>query len=185
MSYLPPKQWWLRPFRFVAQCQKLSIVEQYNKGIRLFDIRVKFDKKTKCWDFAHGAMRFKGETPESVFGYLNSFNEPIYIRLILEYNRVSSCPDFICKQFAYDAEKWIAQYPNLKFFEFTRKADWKRLLPNPAWAPSMYQAISSTTWKIWDDWWPWFYAHRHNKDNIIQGTDKDYLMIDFIGCFDK
>lgn len=185
MSYLKPKYWWMTPFSFIARCQKLTLVEQYEKGVRLFDIRIKFDLKNRCWDFAHGAMRYKGDSVDKVLNFLNSLGECIYIRLVLEYNRTASCHDYVCKQFVYDAKQWIAKYKNLTFFEFTRKSDWKRLLPNPENAPSIYQATSSTTWKIWDDWFPYIYAKTHNKDHIRQGTDKDFLMIDFIGCFDR
>lgn len=44
MTYLPIKKWWLKPFRFIAQCQNKTIEEQYQAGVRMFDIRIAFNK---------------------------------------------------------------------------------------------------------------------------------------------
>ena len=42
MSYLKPAKWWMRPFRFVAQCQKVNLESQYyDYGIRMFAIQRK------------------------------------------------------------------------------------------------------------------------------------------------
>lgn len=185
MTYLKPKKWWMRPFHFVAKCQNKSIEEQYNEfGIRLFDIRVRYNEKENIWEFAHGCMTFKGKTPKEIFDWLNSKEEKIYIRLILEYNRKVKNIDKISDLFVEQAKLWIDEYKNLAFFEMTRKYDWKRLYNyNEMPYPSMYQATSSTTWKIWDDWFPWFYAHRYNKDNYKQGTSSEYLLMDFIGMW--
>ena len=46
--------------------------------------------------------------------------------------------------------------------------------------PTLDQKISSMTWKIFDDWYPYIYARLMNHKNIKTGTDKDYLMIDFL-----
>lgn len=185
MTYLKPRDWWLRPFHFVAKCQNVTIEEQYEKyGIKLFDIRVKYNVKKNIWEFAHGAMVFKGKTPKEVFDYLNAKGEKVYIRLILEYNRKNKNIYWISEYFVHQAKDWIEQYPNLIFFEFTRKYDWERLYSYEGMPyPGMYQASSSTTWKIWDDWWPWLYAYFHNADNKKQGTDKEFLLMDFIGMW--
>lgn len=182
MTYLKPKRWWLYPFRFIARCQRVSIEEQYEKyGIKLFDIRVKYNKKHKIWEFAHGSMVYKGKTPQEVFEFLNSKNEGIYIRLVLEYNSPVKNMDDISEYFVKQCIEWREQYSNLFFFEFRRKYDWKRLYTyDEMHEPTIYQAISSMTWKILDDWYPWLYAHSHNHDNIAQGTNKEYLLIDFV-----
>lgn len=182
MTYLKPRDWWLRPFKFVAQCQRVPIEEQYEKyGIKLFDIRVKYNSKERIWELAHGAMVFKGKTPDEVFEYLNSLNDEIYVRLVLEYNRAPKDIDIISSLFAMQASKWREKYSNITFWGFNRKYDWKRLYEYEGMKElSMYQAISSATWKIWDDWFPWLYAWFHNADNIKQGTDKEWLLIDFV-----
>jgi len=39
-SYLPPKKWYMKPFRFTAQCQDWDIKTQYEHGVRCFDLRL-------------------------------------------------------------------------------------------------------------------------------------------------
>ncbi len=53
-SFLPPKHWWQRPFRFMAKCQRKTIQEQYDLGVRCFDLRIRYIK----WKLqvAHGWM---------------------------------------------------------------------------------------------------------------------------------
>ena len=43
-SYLTPTKWWMRLFTPWAKCQNKTIKEQYNAGVRYFDIRVAFKK---------------------------------------------------------------------------------------------------------------------------------------------
>lgn len=181
MTYLTPQCWLLRPFKFMAKCQRVSIEEQYEKyGVKLFDIRVKWNTKTQNWDFAHGAMRFKGKTPDEVFEYLNALNDNIHVRLILEYNKPPKDAETISNMFSTQASKWIEEYKNITFGGFNRKYDWKQLLNAKDFTVNMEQATASTTGKIWDDWFPWLYAYLYNKDIIRIGSDKEWLLIDFV-----
>lgn len=186
MSYATPERWYLRPFHFVARCQSKTIEEQYEDyGIRLFDMRVRWDDKAHCWKFAHGFMTFKTAPVEEVFAWLNS-KKDVYVRLILEYNRPVKNQDEVDELFVKSCEKWNAEFTDIKWFEFTRKYDWKRMFYNDVKAPSMYQASSSTTCLMsvkfpWlDDWWPWLYAKLQNRDNVRQGTTAEYLLLDFV-----
>jgi hypothetical protein len=72
-------------------------------------------------------------------------------------------------------------YPNLKFHNGRRKYDWQFVYQFPNPEPSLDQKVSSMTWKVLDDWCPYIYAKTMNKKNLEAGTDKDYLMIDFVG----
>lgn len=58
MSYLPPKHWFWRLFTPFWRCQDKTIKEQINAGVRFFDIRVVWDRKLDCWQFAHGLVQF-------------------------------------------------------------------------------------------------------------------------------
>lgn len=183
MTYLKPAAWFLRPFHFVAKCQNLSIEDQYKAGCKMFDIRLKYNKKTRDWDFAHGCMRFKGDSYDRVLSWLNdaAVNEKIYVRMVLEYNRPIKDIDSITQLFAITCSQLRHQYKNLIFFGFNRKYDWKECYSYEGMPyPDIYQATSSMTWKIWDDWFPWLYAKSHNKDNLEQGTSHDWLSLDFI-----
>ena len=57
-SYLKGKKWWLRPFGFMAKCQKYDIKTQYEKyGVRCFDLRILY--KNGEFTIAHGFFDYK------------------------------------------------------------------------------------------------------------------------------
>lgn len=178
MTYLQPKQWYLYPFRFMARCQSKSIEEQYEKyGIRYFDLRVRYTDLGEI-EFAHGLMSFKGDV-RKVLDYLNSFNEEVWVRFLLEITD-NDLVVFQEENFIRDCEMFELLFPNLKFHNGRRKFDWKVVYKFKNEEPTLDQKVSSMTWKIFDDWCPWFYAKLMNKKNLANGTDKDYLMLDFL-----
>lgn len=172
MSYLPPKKWYLYPFRFIAKCQSLSIEKQFNKGIRLFDIRISYDKKHNL-EFRHGLMAFKGDVYKTL-NWLNSQNEPIKIRLILETKEEDIVQEIL---FIIDIYKFQSEFPNLTFYEGRRKYDWHKLVDLPDL--EVIQLISSMQGNKID--WPWLYAKKHNKKNFKKYAEEiTPILFDFI-----
>ena len=45
LTYYKP-QWYLRPLAWIGRCQSKTIQEQYELGVRYFDIRIKYDDYT-------------------------------------------------------------------------------------------------------------------------------------------
>ena len=188
MSYLPVKQWYLKPFYWVGRCQSKDIEEQYKTGVKLFDFRIRFEENNAPV-FAHGPMKFKGD----VYEYLTMLNKiaesPVYCRIILESNSPMKNQE---KQEELFIEfcKNLSNYPNIIPFGGRRKYDWSILYNFGTKEPVLDDKYSSTTnifggpinkWtaKI-DDIWPWLYAKTHNKRLLKYGTDKDVLFIDFV-----
>ena len=152
MTYLPPKKWYMYPFKFVAKCQSSTIEEQYEKySIRMFDIRISFDKETGKPEFRHGLISYKGNV-DKVFEYLNSKGK-VYVRLILE-------------EYKEDKTRIQEEY----HFKYNPRYEDKYSSNNK----------NGTTGTIMDDWFPWLYARFNNKKNIKKGTDKPWLLIDFV-----
>lgn len=182
MTYLPPKKWYMYPFKFVAKCQSSTIEEQYEKySIRMFDIRISFDKETGKPEFRHGLISYKGNV-DKVFEYLNSKGK-VYVRLILEEYKEDKTRLQEDKFYLY-CIKWEKKYPNIKFFGGIRKRDWKEIYHfkyNPRYEDKYSSNNKNgTTGTIMDDWFPWLYARFNNKKNIKKGTDKPWLLIDFV-----
>lgn len=176
MTYLPPKKWYMYPFKFMAQCQSKSIQEQYEKyGIKYFDLRVKIDDDAQP-EFAHGMISYKGNV-WGILDYLNGLGEEIWVRLILETSKEDEHQEKWFYAFCQAIEE---KYTNLKFHNGRRKFDWKKVYNFQNEEPVLDQKISSMTWKIWDDWCPYIYARLMNHKNIQKGTDKDYLVLDFL-----
>lgn len=180
MSYLPPKKWYMYPFRFMAKCQNRPIEDQYAAGARVFDIRISFDKKGNI-EFRHGLSAYKTENPFEVFEYFNSVLEPIKIRVMLENTKHSKRQEQQSALFFMLCSYLENTYTNIEFFGGQRKYDGKVIYSFKNPDIPLTQMISSMTWKIWDDWWPWLYAHFMNKKNLekYKNTDKTVLM-DFI-----
>lgn len=193
MTYLSPKRWYLYPIKFMAQCQSKSIEEQYNKyGIRYFDIRVSYDEVGNI-EFRHGLISYRGNVDE-ILEYLNNVGEEVYVRFLLEGSLVGfkiknlfnskKVEEEIKRQkilFQIDCYKYERKYNNIKFHCGRSKWDWEVVYEFKNSELSLDQKISSMTWKKIDDWCPFLYAYFMNAKNLNEGTDKEVLLIDFIG----
>ena len=196
MTYLKPRKWWMWFGRFIAKCQNKTIEEQYKSGARWFDLRICFHELSDTLIhpmFAHGAMEYKGKTPEEVFEFLSSKNDA-YCRIILEKGNEEDL-------FKIYVKKWMTDYPNLKVTQIAKKGEWENLLePNtnaPYGGKDAYASangyypkyenwpgiLRTKTWSglLIDDLCPWIYAKLHNKKNLEKyKNDKIILLIDFV-----
>lgn len=173
MTYLKPKKWYLYPFLFIARCQSKTIEEQFDSGIRLFDIRVRYNKDGDP-EFRHGAIAYKGDVYE-VLNYLNSKNVPIKIRIILEVTKY----DFINEVFfTKDLMRFPDLYPNLTFYEGRRKYDWKQVYPLPTL--DINQLVGSMSGSKLYAIYPELYAKKYNEANLNTYLDYKPLLIDFL-----
>lgn len=186
MTYLEPSNKWLKPFTFMARCQKLHIIDQYEAGARMFDFRFVFDKWGEP-SFAHGSMKFRAD----ITIILNTLiwldnkakDEDIWVRVLNERNENYDTFISYCKYLKN-------AYPHIKFFGGINKKDWKQLYDFGYGDPEFVDKYSSnnydhlglmTGW-FWDDLWPWIYAKFHNKKWRKKYADYDgYLMQDFVG----
>lgn len=193
MSYQPIKQWYMKPFSWIARCQNVNLQDQFIKyGCRLFDFRVKYDKYGNI-SFAHGWAQFHGH----VNTYISELNdlaansdEPVYARIILESNSPMDDQELQEEHFGYFCEHIQKEFENITFIGGRRKYDWAKLYDFKTVEPELDDRYSSTTnpfgertgtfWDKIDDLWPWLYARLHNKKNIKKGTDKDCLFLDFV-----
>lgn len=184
-SYITPYKWWMRPFHFMARCQSRDIQEQFYRGARMFDLRLRFND-FNGWMVAHGAMEFctLDYATEFHLRWLNDKSHPaspVYVRLLLEYNSEPKYAAWLKAHFWEICLNLQKDYPNIHFFGGQAKWNWVQIFN--AWkypAPTIEDKYSSTTGTILDDWWPWLYAVTHNKRNRKKGTDKDILLIDFV-----
>lgn len=172
MSYLEPKRWYMYPFRFIAKCQSMPINEQYKKGIRLFDIRISYNKNNYP-EFRHGSMAFKGDVFE-ILTWLNNQGDPIKIRLILEEKNESKLRESL---FIGDVSKFKVLFPNLTFYEGRRKFDWKQIADLPTL--DITQLVGSMSGKLIYKIYPKLYAKKYNDKNINTYLDIKPLLIDF------
>lgn len=179
MSYLKPRRWYLRPFGFMARCQSKSLKEQYEKyGVRLFDIRISFDKDGTPY-FAHGVMQYEGD----VFEYLEFLNgkNDTEARILLEEGWDDG-NNFQEAHFKSFCEKIKKKYKNIAFFGGIRKRDWTVIHDFKYKGPKFKDLYSSMQPPKYDDLFPYWYAKNNNKKNIEKFGDIDdyYLLMDFV-----
>ena len=176
MTYSSVRKWWMKLIKFTGKCQEVSIKDQYEKyGIRMFDLRITFDGGQPV--FAHGIFQFKPDVFETL-KWIES-HPGLYVRIILEENNE-------VKGIA-DEEKFINfckviedAFPNTIFFGGQRKYDWNVIYNFKNQYPSIDDKYSSTTGTKMDDLYPKYYAKNNNAKNIANGTDKDWMLIDFV-----
>lgn len=180
-TYLPTKKWWMKLLSFTARCQNISIQEQYNLGVRCFDLRVKFTKEGFL-KIAHGLIEYKYSTLDLCkdLEWLNKQSDVVYIRVLHEIRKkkeytkesVEYFRDFLIQSENY--------FKNLKFWCGRNLYNWN-IDYKFSFEPTCEDAYASTTTPNYlDDWWPWLYAFINNKKILNKGTDKDILLIDFV-----
>lgn len=183
-SFNPIKQWWLKPFSWVAKCQRVSILEQYfDYGVRLFDLRLRFDKETGKFEASHGLAIFKCDF-ENDLKDLNALAalDEIYCRVLLEDDEDQENQKENDERFKVACRNLEKKYKNIKFFGgWPARYRWRQILYifNTK-EPTLHDKYSSSKLVNGNKVWPWLYAANHNKENIEKGTDFDYLFIDYV-----
>lgn len=57
MTYLPLKNWWLKPLNWIAKCQSKDLIDQLNCGAKMVDMRVYLNEDGH-WAFKHGLIKY-------------------------------------------------------------------------------------------------------------------------------
>lgn len=179
-SYLSVRQWWLKPIAFTARCQRVNIYDQFIYGARMFDIRVRFRRGKPI--ICHGIVEYD-ISEDKLRDILKSFDDncPIWIRVVLETRKsdleqeTAFC--FFCKHLEED-------YPNIVFFGGNNRTDWECCYPIYKFRNNVpdieHRYGSATKQSAIDDICPILYAKKNNKKNFEKGTDKTWMMVDFI-----
>lgn len=111
MTYLKPAGDWKKiamwPF---AKCQSLTYKQQYNFGVRLFDLRIRFINNTPC--FAHGELEFTSENAYTVLDFLNEKGGCAVIFALENSEKIGTSQD---EQFKALCKECLVKYPNVQF----------------------------------------------------------------------
>ena len=178
-SYLPPRKWWMYPLRFTAKCQSKDIKQQYEMGVRCFDLRVRFHSEE--FVLVHGLMEYKTSKDDFIkdLFWLDEKGD-VSIRVVLDIrrkNRTLQGQKYSFQLFCKSLESW---YKNIKFFNGQCLYD-KETIHKFGNYPSCEERYASVCKpKLLDDWFPWMYAKLNNKKLKQMGTEKEYLMLDFV-----
>ena len=185
MTYLKSHSIFMNIFKFCWRCQTSDIDTQLLRGVRCFDIRIRL--KNSSWVFAHGRSTLKATTQNGLDDLLDHLNKyavqissKIYVRLILEESKEDLEQEAAFVEKVKEIDNKYA--PNLIFFEFTRKFDWKVLVDTGVHIKEPEQFVGSM--KSWyGKIWPWLYWKINNNEdkkafeNLGEG---DIALFDFV-----
>lgn len=79
-------------------CQNKTLTEQYDKGVRYFDIRVRFEKSNKIL-IVHNNITFKGNLYEELLKLDMHITEPVYLRVVLDVRKKPSNCEYLINRF--------------------------------------------------------------------------------------
>lgn len=178
MTYLKPKYWVLRLFRWIYRCQTKTIEEQYEAGVRYFDFRISFDHNG-IPRFRHGLVVFKS-SDVFILNILKWLNEKddVIIRMVFEKD-LHPEDSTIFKVFCQEVQE---AYKNITF-TCGENVKTKEVLYNFGTTVKLpvYERYSSVIGSKLNGLWPWKFAKENNEKFINEYKNKDcYLMIDFI-----
>lgn len=169
-TYLKPRKIWMKAINWTAQCQDKTIEQQYNEGIRFFDIRVRFSKtETKL---VHGLVEYKGSF-QDIMNFLSGKGDCTLRIMLDDRHNCDTNDQTVILQLS--APVWKAKY-NINLININRLSDGKNVYdygnPMPD-VDSQYSSASSTKIaglcpRLW------------HKNHTYTDTDKPYLMRDFV-----
>lgn len=184
-SFLPPRKWWQRTLAFTARCQRLNIPQQYNAGVRCFDLRLRringdWHVVHNSFDYANLSSRFDSQ---DIFKDLLSLNihGDCLVRVVHDVRREKDYKEEDVRDFVTVCQTLQIMYPGIKFWCGRNLYNWQEdysfdFKPR---CTEMYSSVCSP--HLIDDWWPYLYAYRNNA--WIRREDykpDEILLIDFV-----
>lgn len=94
----------------LGKCQSLTYKQQYDFGVRLFDLRIRFINKTPC--FAHGILEFTSENAYTVLDYLNEKGDCSVIFALENDEGIGTSQN---EPFIELCKECLEKYPNVHF----------------------------------------------------------------------
>ena len=179
--------WWQRPFSWLlhltSQCQTLSIEEQLNNNVKLFNLQITFYKNE--WVFSHGLCIYTDSVDDAIDTMIDyaTENEPIYLQIYLDKN-------FILGQNKDEFRKYLKELKiRLKNTNVYIISDWIEGTDEKhshGISINTAEHYWTTGWakvnaKNWIDYLPLpkRHARKYNK-KYIEENKADYLMLDFV-----
>ena len=194
MSYRSPKQWWLKPFSFLAKCQRLdykTLHEKYN--VNAFDLRIFYDKKQNL-EFRHGLFRYSSDDINDILEYCELNN--IRLRVLFEYRKTTEKRkdlELLKSKFKDFCKEIESKYKILFYGGYITDTnevlyDFKTDIEEIGFYSSVTSPFKSSKLDFLrriDDLWPWLYAKNHNKKNmeknmIKYGNKYVHISYDFV-----
>lgn len=170
-TYMKPAKLWMKAINWTAKCQDKTIEQQYDMGIRFFDIRIRYNNNGTV-KLVHGLVEYKGSF-ENVMNFLSSKGD-CTLRIMLD-DRHNSDTKIQTELLKNNAENYKNTY-NIALINIARLSDGKLIYDfNNPMPPVDSQYSSASDHKI-----AGIYPKLWHKMHDYTDTDKQYIMRDFV-----
>lgn len=182
-TYLEPRKWWMRLINFTSKCQKLSIDEQIEHGVRYFDFRIRFDEKKIDFINCHGLVEYESSVNaliEDISSFCRNTKEHVHIRFVYDDTFIKRTYDSIIYDLFKVSLYFTTPY-NYLSWEIIRKSDWKKIADSENNSPlEMVDCFRNYRGYKWIPF-PQRYISKHKKhyQKIIDNTkvEKDTVFL--------
>lgn len=178
LSYLPTKGWRkiLTPW---VRCQSLTIEEQYEKGVRYFDLRVKI-VDGKGWCFCHNNAIFSTVMEhKEIIDFLSE--KKANVRIMLDVRKTPDESEGYKNTF-FDFVDWMKEN-GVKVDSVIVYWEWKGYGTNSIKQHEYHTSVSAPWYKyiLGTKWFAKHYNKKYLEENkdIVNG-DNDVALIDYI-----
>lgn len=182
LSFLPPRQFWLRPFAWIAKCQSLDVAGQWATGVRYFDIRIRFrDNRIIS---GHGLIDYDIPVNEVLKWIDNrSKTEQCVVRLMLEKKGRQDDDLFLSfVNIVREVHSHILFTGGLRKDPFETIAQLENVREKHCYA--LFQDYSAQTLlqkiKGFKFPWPWYWAKKNNSGYKESADAFSYTILDFV-----
>jgi hypothetical protein len=151
-----------------SKCQSKTLVEQYNAGVRLFDLRVR--KYKGRWVFAHGLWTSK----DSIFKALNDLDRIASNTFVMVTYEGKAPTDFL-----QTVEDWFKVYHNLTLTEVASKKPTWTVLKSKC-RVAYLQEFKVLDGRSWHTYLPIPWLWKKIYFNKPQFNENIFKMVDFI-----
>lgn len=184
LSYLKPIHWYHRLLKPWYQCQDLTIQEQYNLGVRIFDIRVKQIKG--IWYFCHNHITFTSLTDITGEHIINTITtltkaDNCLTRLCLDERNSKNLTETYIHNFLHLAKQLKQKGWNIfECIDLVNYTNYTEIVPISMPPYIEYHASVAAKWYEYILGCKWFAKH-HNKQFMNNNSKYNYIyMMDYV-----
>lgn len=183
-TYLKPRKWWMRLINFTSKCQKLTIEEQLEHGVRYFDFRIRWDEELKMFINCHGLVEYKEPLLFALnrlthFVFINP-TEKIYIRFVYDDTFNNHINDYNFTDLFIKQILPIFGHDNNVIWQLIKKSSWKRIDSDNSPQPTIVDCFKNYRGYKWIPF-PQRYISKHKEhyQEIIDNTkvEKDTVFL--------
>lgn len=183
-TYMNPRKWWMKLINFTSKCQKLSIDEQFEHGVRYFDFRIRYDKESGLFLNCHGLVEYTDSVNQvvlllSIFACINK-TETIYIRFVYDDTFNNNIDDSDLTDLFINQIYPILRNNKYIIWELIKKSSWEHIDSNHRPQPAIVDCFKNYRGYKWIPC-PQRYISKHKEhyqkiiDNTNIGNDTVFL----------